>query len=57
MSWKAGRGALESSRFSAFQGGGTRQNDLSALGAAGHCSEVVIGGDKKGRDGIGHIEW
>jgi hypothetical protein len=57
VSWKAGRGALESSRFSAFQGGGTRQNDLSALGAAGHCSEVVIGGDKKGRDGIGHIEW
>lgn len=42
VSWKAHRGAPDSSRFSAFRGGDMRQNDLSAFGAAGHCSEVMI---------------
>lgn len=53
VSWKAGRGALDSSRFSAFRGGGTRQNDLSAFGAAGHWLIRVKG--EEGRDRTVHI--
>lgn len=54
LSREAGRGALDSSRFSAFQGGGVWQNGVSAFVAAGHCSEVAIADDKShegGREG------